>query len=138
MKRKPYNSLDQIQCYKCQSYGHLAQNCKIDLPVSPVQLIRHRLIEDVNLSEEEFENEEGSSCSKDYDQKKEARRHESKVLPCYTKADIVTVCVARKYKCARAFMDSGAQVCIITKRFAKLLEPTVRGVKYKFICIGHK
>ncbi|MCP3685061.1 MAG: hypothetical protein GY861_20560, partial [bacterium] len=75
---------------------------------------------------------------KDYDQRKEARRHESKVLPHYTKSDIVTVCVAGKYKCARAFMDSGAQVCFITERFAKLLEPTVKGAKYKFICIGHK
>ncbi len=80
--------------------------------MSPVQLIRHILIDDMDLSEEEFGNEEGSSCSKDYNQKKEARRHESKVLPCYT---IVTVCVAGKYKCARAFMDSGAQVCFITE-----------------------
>ncbi|MCP3682230.1 MAG: hypothetical protein GY861_06010 [bacterium] len=36
-----------------------------------MQLIRHRLINDVDLSKEEFENKEGSSCSKDYDQKKE-------------------------------------------------------------------
>ncbi len=54
------------------------------------------------------------------------------------KSDIVTVCVAGKYKCARAFMDTGAQVCFITERFAKMLEPTVKGAKYKFIRIGHK
>ncbi|MCP3681354.1 MAG: retroviral-like aspartic protease [bacterium] len=70
--------------------------------------------------------------------KKEARRHESKVLPCYTKADIVTVFIAGKHKHARAFLDSGAQVCFITERLAKLLELKVIGGKHKLICIGQK
>ncbi|MCP3683701.1 MAG: hypothetical protein GY861_13530, partial [bacterium] len=34
--------------------------------------------------------------------------------------------------------DTGAQVCFVTERFAKMLEPTVKGAKYKFIRIGHK
>ncbi len=111
--------MNQVQCYKCQSYGHLARNCKINLPVPPVQLIKHKLISERNQKEEEFENEDGSSCSKDYDQKKEARRHESKVLPCYTKADIVTVCIAGKYTCARAFMDTGKRILSIAHYFSR-------------------
>ncbi len=36
VKWKNNIDLKQVQCYSCQSYGHLARNCKIGLPMSPV------------------------------------------------------------------------------------------------------
>ncbi len=42
-EKKPYNGLDQVQCYRCLSFSHLARNCKVNLSVQLVQLRKHRL-----------------------------------------------------------------------------------------------
>ncbi len=57
-EKKSYDGLDHVQCYKCQKYGHLAKNCKVDSLEQLVQLRKHQLLEDQKMIEEEFEDDD--------------------------------------------------------------------------------
>ncbi len=53
-------------------------------------------------------------------------------------ADQVVVWLARRKHKVRAFLDSGAQVCFITKRMAKVLQPVWDGLKFKYMKVMRK
>ncbi len=53
-------------------------------------------------------------------------------------ADRVVVWLAGRRHKVWAFLDTGAQVCFITKKVAKVLQPTRDGLKLKYVKVGRR